>query len=313
MDSLAYIRVRSAIAGVALSALWLGVVPASAQIISTSIPRAETGAQAAEKKFALHVMASPFSKWRYNEIVAADWAGESNIFNNADVGLFSGTPNSDFLLAGEVVFKLGKGFTVGGGGWYNKVGRVGYDFTVQTYNFDSDEPVVIDHLTGTLNGDLKLKEGHASFFYKDIGIQVGVVKTRSTLRDSKIVTSDLADNIGLPLDSIEANGADSSATDWDLYGVYKFAGQSSRPYGISVGAGFYNKKGDTETSQRSPDDQKVFSGFLTGTVDVYKGLGVDVSYWYVAKTKADLGFGTPVSSERATNRFTIGFSYTFSR
>jgi hypothetical protein len=40
---------------------------------------------------------------------------------------------------------------------------------------------------------------------------------------------------------------------------------------------------------------------------------VDVSYRYVAKTKADLGLGTPVSSEKATNRFTIGFSYTFSK
>lgn len=82
-------------------------------------------------------------------------------------------------MAGEAVVRLGKSFTLGGGGWYNKVGRVTYDFNVQTYN------------------------------------------------------------------------------------------------GSLVGGGIYNKKGDTETSQRSPDDQKVFSGFVTGRVDVYKGLGVD--------------------------------------
>jgi hypothetical protein len=57
----------------------------------------------------------------------------------------------------------------------------------------------------------------------------------------------------------------------------------------------------------------VFSGFLTGTVDVWKGQGIDISYWYIAKTKADLGTGTPVSSEKGTNRFTIGFSYTLSK
>jgi hypothetical protein len=104
---------------------------------------------------------------------------------------------------------------------------------------------------------------------------MGVAHTRSTLLDSKIVTSDVKGNIGLSLDSIEANGEDSAATDWDLYGVSKYAGKSSRPFGLSVGGGIYNKKGDTETSQRSPDDQKVFSGFVTGRVDVYKGLGVD--------------------------------------
>jgi hypothetical protein len=54
----------------------------------------------------------------------------------------------------------------------------------------------------------------------------------------------------------------------------------------------------------------VFSGFLTGTVDVWQGLGIDISYWYIAKT---IGTGTPVSSEKGTNRFTIGFSYTLSK
>jgi hypothetical protein len=48
-------------------------------------------------------------------------------------------------LAGEAVVRLGKSFTLGGGGWYNKVGRVTYDFNVQTYNGS----LVIDHLTGT--------------------------------------------------------------------------------------------------------------------------------------------------------------------
>lgn len=298
-------RIAALVATVALSLL---PSPSSAQIISTSIPRLETaGAPGEEKKFAIHLMASPFSKWHYNEIVAGN-IGDSEFF---DVGLFSGTPNSDFLFAGEGVFKLGSTISIGVGGWYNKVGRVAYDFSVNTFDFDG---FFIDHSTGTLTGDLKLSEGHVSVFFKDVGVQAGLVHTRSTLLDSVIITStDLPTTVGGPLGSIEVGGADSSATDWDLYGVYKYAGQTARPFGISVGAGVYNKKGSTETSQRAPEDQMVFSGFVTGSVDVYKGLGLDVSYWYIAKTEADLGLGEVISSEEAASRFTVGIGYSFSR
>jgi hypothetical protein len=292
--------------------LCLTAVPASAQIISTSIPKAETsGPQSAEKTFAVHFLAAPVSKWHYNEIVAADWTNNSN---NTDVGLFSGAPNSNILLAGEAVLKVGKSFSLGGGGWYNDVGSVTYDFRIQVYQGTT---VLDPNVTGTLTGDLKLSEGHVNFFYKDVGVQWGAVHTRSVLKDSKILSDpQVPQNVNEPLSSIETNGSDSSATDWDLYGVYKHGGQAGgagRNYGLSAGGGIYVKTGSTATSQRAPNDQTVFSGFLTGTLDLYKGLGVDVSYWYIAKTKADLGTGTPVSSEKATNRLTFGFSYSFSR
>ena len=120
------------VVAVAMAALGLNAGPASAQIISTSIPRAETaGAQAAEKKFALHVMGSPFSKWRYNELVAAPWEDDPDF---GDIGFFTGTPNSDFILAGEGVVKVSSAFTLGFGGWYNKVGKVQYDFDVNAYD-----------------------------------------------------------------------------------------------------------------------------------------------------------------------------------
>ena len=300
--------VRTATA-VALTALGLSAVPASAQIISTSIPRADTaGAQAEEKKFALHVMGSPFSKWRYNEIVAGIWEDDSDF---ADIGFFTGTPNSDFLLAGEGVVKVSSSFTLGFGGWYNKVGKVQYNFDVNAYNLTDGR--LVENATGTLDGDLKLSEGHASLFYKDFGVQVGVVRTNSKLTDSVITKSIPAGSEGLPLKSIEV-AEDSSATDWDLYGVYRYAGQGmDRSFGLSAGAGIYAKSGSTESSQRAGEDQNVFSGFLTGTFELYKGFGVDVSYWYIAKTKADFGTETPVTSKNSTNRFTIGFSYTFSR
>jgi hypothetical protein len=307
-------RLRGVLAATAVAVLGFGAVPASAQIISTSIPRADTaGAQAAEKKFALHIMGSPFSKWRYNELVAGVWEDD---FGDpyADIGFFTGDPNSDFILAGEGVFKVSSNWTVGFGGWYNKVGKVEYDFDVDTYDLITGDKV--DDVTGTLQGDLKLSEGHGSVFYKDIGVQFGVVRTSSKLSASRIATSSIPSNVGQPLGSIEVD-EDSSATDWDLYGVYKYAGattgQTPRAYGLSAGAGIYAKSGSTESSQRSAEDQKVFSGFVTGTFEVYKGFGVDVSYWYIAKTEADFGTEQPVTSKNASNRFTIGFSYTFSR
>src|SRR5215471_21661755 len=132
---------RSGMVAVAFSALYLTALPASAQIISTSIPQAETsGAQAAEKKFAVHVMGAPVSKWHYNELVGGDWSSTVPVnvpVHFADVGLFSGTPNSKFLFAGEAVVKVAKSISVGGGGWYNKVGSPTYNFDVQTVPLDT--------------------------------------------------------------------------------------------------------------------------------------------------------------------------------
>ncbi len=286
---------------------------ASAQIIMTSIPRLSATAQATgggttsggEKKFALHVMGSPMSLWKYNELAGGPVRTNDSLF---DIALFKGSPSSDFLLAGETVFKVGRDFSIGVGGWHNKVGKVTYGFGVATFD-ESFE--LVDIASGTLDGDLTLSEGHVSFFYKDVGVQAGIVHTNSKLTSSKILASEIfEDSIGKPLQSIEEN---NTANDWDLYGVYKYSGDAKRPFGVSVGAGLYGKQGNTKSAQRSAEDQVVFSSFVTGTVDVYKGFGLDASYWYIAKTKADLlGLAVPLVADPAS-RFTFGVSYSFSR
>ena len=53
------------------------------------------------------------------------------------------------------------------------------------------------------------------------------------------------------------------------------------------------------------------SGFVTASVGVFRGLGIDASYWYVGKTKASRGSEAFVTSD-AASRFTIGLGYTFS-
>jgi hypothetical protein len=179
---------------------------ASAQIIMTSIPRLSATSQATgrgEKKFALHVMGSPMSLWKYNELAGGFLEGSNDsVF---DIGLFSGTPNSDFLLAGETVFKVGRDFSIGVGGWHNKVGKVKYGFAVNTISMDFG---VIDTAIGTLDGDLTLSEGHVSLFYKTVGVQAGIVHTNSKLTSSVIFDSEnFPGDIGKPLRSIEENNS----------------------------------------------------------------------------------------------------------
>jgi hypothetical protein len=295
----------------AAAGLCLMASTASAQIIMTSIPRLSATAQTTgggrdggEKKFAVHVMGSPMSLWKYNELAGGP-VRNSSLF---DVALFKGTPSSDFLLAGETVFKVGRDFSIGVGGWHNKVGKVTYGFGVATFDEYFD---LVDIASGTLDGDLTLSEGHVSFFYKSVGVQAGVVHTNSKLTSSTILSSEAFPWAeGTALQSIEEN---NSVNDWDLYGVYKYSGDTKRPFGVSVGAGLYGKQGNTKSAQRAAEDQVVFSSFVTGTIDIYKGFGVDASYWYIAKTKADLlGLTVPLVADPAS-RFTFGVSYSFSR
>ncbi len=294
--------------GVALAA------PASAQIIATSIPGegAAGGGTGSGKRFALHLMASPLSKWRYNEIATGATLNGPGTVLLVDSGVFTGTPNSDYLLAGEMAFKLSDSWSVAVGGWYNKVGKVTYDFDIETVGFSlatGDFISDVDHLTGTLDGDLKVSEGHAAIFYRSVGIQGGIVHTNSTITNSRIATSRSPINVGEALGTIEGS---NKANDMDLYGVYKLGGgESAHPWGISLGAGVYRKKGTTESSQRAAEDQTVPSGFVTASVGVFKGLGVDASLWYVGKTKASRGDQAFVTSD-AASRFTIGIGYTFS-
>lgn len=301
---------------VAIAILGLGafVAPASAQIIATSIPRADSGGKAAEKKFAFHVLAAPLAKWKYGEVFIGD------IGPDLAVGTVQAKPNSDFLLAGEVAFKAGRHWTVGVGGWYNKVGNTTYGFDGDVLFSDGFGQMTVD-----LGGDLTIYEGHANLFFKDIGIQAGVVRTSGTIGDNakyKTFTFD-----GQPFkctDLLSASDCNNNAidvfkgntTDWDVFAVYKHAWGGKSPLSISLGAGGYRKQGSSDTPLRSTDSTTVFTAFATASVSVYKGLGLDASFWYIDKTDATKGEGSLASKSAGTDsqsRFTIGLGYTFSK
>jgi hypothetical protein len=283
-------------------------LPASAQIIATSIPRAESAGQGKSattgEKFALHFMVSPLSKWSY---------GELYIDYNLLLGSIKGSPNSKFLLAGEAAFALGSDFSVGVGGWYNKIGAHAFDFNgvvaLPAYQGVS--------LGARIDTDIKIYEGHVGLFYKDVGIQGGVVKTTGRIGPNLTITS-VAGTPTTGLEPIPITYPDAKTTDWDLFGVYKhsFGHTGSPRLGLALGAGMYRKEGIAEGSPlRAAESSTVFTTFGSLNLDLFKGLGLDVSYWYVAAPSSIAGTGDFANdrfSSDAQSRFTVGLAYTFS-
>lgn len=284
---------------VAMAALGLAVLaaPATAQIIATSIPKSIAGG--GEGRWAFHLMWAPYAKWNI-----ATFEEDPTAFLST-----KGDPKSDFLGAAEVAFKAGENVTVGLGGWYNKVG----DDSAE-YVFFLADPQGSVFLSGPVNRDVKHTEGHVNLFYKDLGVQFGLVHTTTRIN---AITADIAtvDDIPIPLELAnelltDVAGVEDTANDWDLYGVYKVGGTTANDsnWSFSLGGGVYHYDIVKKT---------VPSFFATATVGLFKGLGADVSYWYVGKTKrselqealSDAG----VDLDQSLNRFMVGVSYTFSR
>jgi hypothetical protein len=291
-------------------------VPVSAQIIATSIPRAEAagtgkGVTIEENKWALHLMASPFAKWKINSYVEDPKGAEVPDFQQAS----STDSSSKFIFAGELAFKAGSDVTIGLGGWYNSLGTADVTF------FELEPAVVIQRtglvaLAGTAHSKINVFEFHGNAFWRDVGIQVGVVKTKSDIKTllAGAERADLNFNTGelefrtlqtdLPLENLE-----SSTTALDTFLVYKrgSGSEASRPWGVSVGAGFYKDNQSKSTS---------FSSFITGSLQLYKGLGLDASFWYVGQKEQSAGqqaLGDLLGAAVETNlsRFTIGIGYSF--
>lgn len=291
--------------------------PASAQIIATSIPRAEAagtgkGVTVEEKNWALHLMASPFAKWKINSYTESP--------QGADVPDFQQAATTDsaskFVLAGELAFKAGDDFTIGAGGWYNELGTADVTF------FEKEPTAFIQQtgvflLAGTANFKLRVWELHGNVFWKDVGVQVGLVGTKSTFEQllAGAERARFVDSAGnfvietLQIDQPCTGTCSTSTTNWDAFLIYKRGSEpgSKYPWGFSSGAGLYHDKQSSSTN---------FSGFLTGSVQLYKGLGIDASFWYVGGSEpgaAQQQFADLLGGAVETNlsRFTIGIGYSF--
>ncbi len=280
---------------VAAFGLAVSVGPAHAQIIATSIPTSVSGG--GEGRWAFHLMWAPYAKWNI-----ATFEEDPTAFLAT-----KGDPKSDFLGAAEIAFKAGDSASIGIGGWYNKVGNDSAE-----YVFLLADPDGTVFLSGPVNRDVKHTEGHVNVFYKNLGVQFGLVHTSNLINS---ITADIATVNGenIPLDIanellVDVAGVEDTANDYDGYLVYKTGGTSASNtnWSFSLGGGFYHYDIVSKT---------VPSFFATATVGLFKGLGVDASYWYVGKTKrselqdalSDVG----VDLDQNLSRYMVGVSYTF--
>jgi len=283
----------------AVAALLSGALaaPATAQIIATSIPKSVGGG--GEGRWAFHLMWSPYAKWNISTFEEDPRAFLAT----------KGDPKADFLGAAEVAFKAGESAQIGLGGWYNKIGNDSAE-----YAFFLADPAGDVFLAGPLNRDVTYAEGHINAFYKSLGLQFGLVHSTHHINT---ITADVAQLNGVDFDPAIANqfltdveGVEDTANDYDGYLVYKTGGTggTGADWSFSLGGGFYHYKIVSKT---------VPSAFATVTVGLFKGLGVDASYWYVGKTKRtelqDALSDAGIDLDQNLSRWMVGVSYTFSQ
>jgi len=284
---------------VAVAALLLGALaaPATAQIIATSIPKSVSGG--GEGRWAFLLMWSPYAKWNI-----ATFEEDPSAFLAT-----KGDPKADFLGAAEVAFRAGENAHIGLGGWYNKIGNDSAE-----YAFFLADPEGAVFLAGPLNRDVTYTEGHVNAFYKSLGLQFGLVHSTHHINT---ITADVAQINGIDFDPEIANqfltdveGVEDTANDYDGYLVYKTGGTggTGANWAFSLGGGFYHYDIVSKT---------VPSAFATVTVGLFKGLGVDASYWYVGKTKRtelqDALSDAGIDLDQNLSRWMVGVSYTFSQ
>lgn len=285
--------------------------PASAQIIATSIPREDTGGGTgsnAEHRFALHLMASPFAKWKINSYVEQPKGADFPDLISAS----STDSSSKFIGAAELAFAAGSNWTFGVGGWHNALGEP--DVDIVEISVIDNPPYVF---AGTARQKLNATEFHANLFYKSIGVQAGIVRTSATLTalraGSTFVFLDTNEQITLPRDftvgELGVQEEKRTSNNWDAFLVYKYgtATADRLPWTLSLGGGVYR-----DTQARS----SAFSGFATASVGIFKGLGIDASFWYVGKskptaTRQELGNMLETTLSDNLSRFTIGVGYSF--
>jgi len=135
-------------------------VPASAQIISTSVPKDISGKS--EKKWSLHLMVSPFAKWEINDYIILPCG------NDTCIGVAEAKATS-VLGAAEVAFQATSSLTLTAGGWYNKIGTEKPAYAFASLGGDVFAPTPQDEDLGSIS------EFHLGIFYKDIGLQGGTI------------------------------------------------------------------------------------------------------------------------------------------
>jgi hypothetical protein len=299
------------LASIAAVVVALGA-PASAQIISTSLPKMTPGEE--HKKFSAHFMITPLAKWDYSEVYIDDVASKILITDGISLpvdftwqtqGAMSAGPYSKFMVAGEFAFVLGDSdWSLVVGGWYNKLGSHDFDLAADQYasvDVTGDQGSVNLFQVGAplkarIKVDFDMYEGHFGVFYKSFGVQGGFVRTEPRASEPTDVTWG-----GIPIDNASvgdnlrppALAPIPPTNDWFVHGVFR---KSTRAWGVSVGLGAYVLKGVTTGVLRFPHDQTLLSTFATGSVKLFGPVSLDASVWYLASTAEYADYKNDVES-----------------
>jgi hypothetical protein len=262
---------------------------ASAQIISTSIPKGPQGG-GEEKNVSFHLMAG-YTNWDFAVLNGAKSDAE-------DTGGSTSGGDNGFIVAGDLAFKASDSVTLGVGGWYNKVS----DFDATLFLVD-DNPQV-GSFTRTIGSSLDAYSIYGSAFYKNVGVQAGLVHSTSDLTFSENIAS------GPFAGSLSASSS-SAADDVNLFGVYRMSGERGS---FSVGAGLYHNGSIDADTLRFPNGAElpldaieattVFSAFVNGSLHLTRSLSLDASYWYI-------GSGAKEGEDKDNaSRITVGIGLT---
>jgi hypothetical protein len=283
---------------------------ASAQIIATSLPSEPE--KASPKKWAIHVMASPLAQWRYNEVFL-DFVDPS--FSVA--GDIVGRPRSRLMIAAEASFGRADGLVLSAGGWYNELGAHTFDVTALVgFPATPEDPDGYVNLHyAAFRTDLSMLEYHVGVSYKGFGLQAGVVSTSGEFTSGEFVSGDgrrFDPPIFYPTDLPKAD-----TTDYDLFLVYRRGLGNQDRASLALGVGGYRKqaiRGVNVAPLRTGDTKTVLSAFAAAGLRVYKGLGLDASYWFVGPSDApddvaEVSRFTLASDQQS--RLTIGVGFTF--
>jgi hypothetical protein len=295
------------------AACMLAAAPvASAQIIATSLP--DEPARASRKKWAVHVMASPLAQWRYNEV----FLDFTNASDYAVVGEIVGKPRSRLMIAAEASFGRGDGLVLSAGGWYNQLGAHTFDVTGAVFFPPSPEDPdgYVNLHYAAFRTDLSVLEYHVGVSYKGFGLQAGVVRTSGEFTSGEFVNGDRS-RLNPPIPYPTQDLPKANTTDYDLFLVYRRGLGHQGRASLAVGVGGYRKQaidGVNVSPLRTGDAKTVVSAFAAAGLKVYKGLGIDASYWFVGPSDAPdevAEFSGFTLASDQQSRLTIGIGFTF--
>ena len=182
----------------------------------------------------------------------------------------------------DIAVGIGDHLTVGFGGFYNRLANLVIDFP-------NGNPNVTD-LPYVFTGTQTFYGVYGNLFYKNIGVQAGIVPIRKT---STVVVESLG------------TGSDSRGqTDADLFVIGRFG---RARWSGTVGAGLYRYGSRAESElflAPKSTSGNAFSAFANTSVGLGRGVSLDASVWYTGAHNPTTGLAKDGNDSQT--RFTIG-------